>query len=766
MTQRTYSVPFRGGMDLVTPAKSVNPGRVLVSKNYEPRDEGGYRRILGYERFDGLPSPTEASYWILQYDGGTGAELFAENIITGGTSGATAEILSIDLDSGAWSNNAAGEMRLFNLTGTFVDNEALTLSGTRCLANGITGQRSATTNALDETYHRAAIEARRADISIVPGGDEINGVWIYNGDTYAVRDNIGAVTLTGTGIDFTSPDTIGDTGSGMGIFTAGDRIIISGSTGNSVEWDVDTAVAGALTVSRSDERTVTTEAAGPSVTISKLDHAELWKSSSSGWTEVDLGSYLDFSTGTAEFTEGSTVTGSPSAATAVIVGVGVTSGSWNGGDAAGRLYVKTVTGTFTASDTLADDGTTPGVGNCDSAAVAVELPRGGKYDFQNYNFFGSSGSIAMWGCNGVGRAFRVSTAGFAHVHITGLTNVTDTPEHLEAHKKHLFLSIGSSLQHSSTGFPMVWSAITGATELATGGPIVSIENQTGDILGIFNRNRTYLLYGDDVENWDMVNYSLEKGAIEWTVQDLGHSIYHDDRGIHTLKSTDAYGDMKAAAISTKVDPFVQEAKSKIVDSVRIKSTDQYRVFYNDNSGLLVRMEGNQNHFMPFTWDHRVYSICAEEDSTGLERVFFGSNDGYVYEAEKGESFDGELIEYNLRTVFCHCGSPRQEKRFHKVTIEIDCADLIGLSYSPDFSYGSTGQPDAYTAQAQVATGGLWGVDLWSNFIWDGALLGEAQAHISGVGINIGMLMQGSSNYERVHVIEGLTYNYSPRGVKR
>jgi len=766
--QKTFSFALKGGLDLVTPAAIIDPGKVIGAKNYEPDDEGGYRRLFGYERFDGLPSPSAAFYNILNFDAGSGAAIVITNIVTGDTSGATSEVLSVTLSSGAWGVDAVGFLVVFNLLGTYEDNEDLSVSASvRAVMDGISLKRGSDVDADDETNQRAAIEATRDDIGEVPGADDINGAWLYNGRVYAFRDDVGTNSLTGTGISFTAPATIADTGAGLGIFSIGQRILISGSVDNSREWTVDTVSASTMTVSRTDDVFIVTEASGPSVTIGQVDQAKMWESSAAGWVQVALGNFIDFTAGSAEFLEGETVTGGSSGANATIVGIGVTSGSFTASTAAGRLYIGTVSSGPFQGETITS---AVGSATCSGAETALTLPRGGKYEFQNYNFFGNLQTLSMWGVNQIGRGFRWNTVtGFTHVHITGLTNVTDVPEHLEAHKKHLFFSIGSSVQHSSVGFPMVWNAITGAAEIATGDRVVAMENQPGDILGIFNRNRTYLLYGDDIDNWDLVNYSLERGAIEWTVQDMGWSVYHDDRGIHTIRSTDAYGDLSQDSISTLIDPLIQEAKSLIVDSVRIKSKDQYRVFYSNKTGVLVRFDTrNRRAFMPFELNHEIKSICAEEDSNGIERVFFGSTDGFVYEAEKGESFDGEDIQHFLRFAFAHCKSPRQEKRFHKVTLQIDGPDNPGLIYAPEYDYGGPGIPSSPGQNASSVTtdGGIWGTDFWGDFVWDGALVGESEAYIQGVGINISLLLQASTNYERTHTVQGCTYNYSMRSLRR
>lgn len=697
MAQRTFSFPMLGGLDITTPAATIKPGFVISAKNYEPGDEGGYRRMAGYERFDGRPSPSEASYWILRFDAGTGTEPTPGNTIDGATSGASATLHLVVTESGTWGVDAAGYLVLFEKTGNFQDNESLEVSATGFATSSTADiERAAPTDALDKQYVIAAQAARRALIAAVPGSGPVRGVWLYNGVVYAFRDNVGA--------------------------TAG------------------------------------------------VMHA----SSAAGWTTVPLGDYIDFSAGTAEFLEGETVTASPSGATGVVVAVGVTSGSWSGNDAAGRLYIKSISGTFTASDTLSSAS---GAANCDSAQTAVALPPGGKYEFRNYNFGGATATYYMWGVNGVGRGLRFDGTDFAHVHVTGLSDANDKPEHLHAHKKQLFFSFGASLQHSSVGLPMVWNAVFGANELATGDVITNLKDQPGDILGVFNRNRTYLLYGDDVNNWDLVNFSLERGAIEWSAQDLGWSFYADDRGVQNLAQTDAFGDLKMGAISERVDPLYQRQKKNIVDSVRIKTKNQYRLFFSDNAGLLMRWDNDPTHrigprytFMPFEYSHKVESIVAEEDVDGFERVFFGSDNGFVYEAEKGESFDGGIIDYFLRLAFCHCQSPRQKKRFHKATIQVDAPDVPDLQFSPEYSYGAPDQPPPSVFGFPEGTlnvgGGIWGTDFWGDFIWGGQLVGEAQAYIDGQGINVSLLVKGQSSYERQHTLQSLTYNFSMRGLKR
>jgi hypothetical protein len=79
------------------------------------------------------------------------------------------------------------------------------------------------------------------------------------------RDGAGGILL-GTTISFTSANTIADSGNGLALFNVGATIRIRGSARNSRTFDVVTSAAGSLTVRPA---VVTTESAGPSITISR-----------------------------------------------------------------------------------------------------------------------------------------------------------------------------------------------------------------------------------------------------------------------------------------------------------------------------------------------------------------------------------------------------------------------------------------------------------------------------------------------------------------
>lgn len=170
--------PLGGGLDLVTQAIALNPGKVIDAQNYEPDIGGGYRRIDGYERYDGQKSPTSADYWVLPV-ALTGSVAVGATV-NGVTSSATGVVLSV----------SSAYLVLGRVTGSFLSSESLTVSsvsvGTSAGVIQINGSSSASLHA---DYKLLAANDLRSLIQVVPGSGKITGVWVYNDVLYAFRNN-------------------------------------------------------------------------------------------------------------------------------------------------------------------------------------------------------------------------------------------------------------------------------------------------------------------------------------------------------------------------------------------------------------------------------------------------------------------------------------------------------------------------------------------------------------------------------------------------
>jgi hypothetical protein len=689
MAQSVSTILLRGGLNLTTPAIAIPPGMCIAALNYEP-EVRGYRRRPGYERFDGQPKPSEADYWVFDFDAGD-TEVTAGQTVTGATSGATGTAL-IDgvLSSGTYAgSDAVGYLVLYNVTGTFQDDENLQVSAaTVCVADGAGNINGALTDANATTWSRATIEAVRSDIAAVPGSGAVRGVWAFGGAVWAIRDNAGA--------------------------TAG----------------------------------------------------VLHKSTTAGWVAQDLGHKIDFTTGTAAYAEGETLT--KGGVTSTIRRVVLVSGTWAGGDAAGYLTISGISGgSYTSGIATSASGSATLTG----AEVAYALPVGGRYSFQNHNFYGAGTNPRMYATGGVGKAFEWDGTYFTEIR-SGLSDALDLPTRIAEYSNHLFLLYSSgSVTHSGIGDPLSYTALSGAGEFTFGAEPTDVISSASTAMVIFGRNRVSYLTGNDATDFVMVQIAEDAGAIAWTAQIVGSPVYCDEAGIRRMTTTQAFGNWRMGTMSALVDPFIAGKRASgiaPVGALRNRAKDQYKLYYSDGTGLVLYMGRKDPEIMPFELPFTM-SCCSvgSTSDAGEEIVLAGSSDGYVYQLDTGTSDDGAEIGAYVLLPFNSVGTPSQRKRFHKATLEVDAGPDTTLALTAEYGYGSSDQPQSLEQSFSITGGGaLWGQGTWNVMYWDAPVQGLAEAYLEGVGRNCAIGILSDATYETPHTLSSITFNFTYRGLIR
>ncbi len=501
--------------------------------------------------------------------------------------------------------------------------------------------------------------------------------------------------------------------------------------------------------------------------------ARMYRHSTSGWTQVDLGEEMDFTSGgTYVVSEGDTITGQTSASTAIVRRVVLTSGSWSGGDAAGRFILASVSGAFTAGELL-DVGANANVATATADATAITLLPDGTFEFFNSNFADSTGAERMYGVDGVNRGWEFDGTTFVPIN-TGMT--VDAPEHVVVHRQHLFFSFGSSLQHSGIGDPYSFTILSGAAEIATDGQITGFMREPGSegnaTLGVYTRNRIHILYGTDAASWDLVNYRDEVGAYARTIQQLSYTLYLDDRGVTNLRTVQAFGNFQHATLTVDIQRFINEKRLLATNSCIVRDKNQYRLFFTDNSGLYITFDGRKIVApMPVMLDHQVTCMCSLEASSGLEEIYFGSTDGYVYQMERGTSFDGAAITAFFTTHFTNEQIRVLKTFLNGVTIEAVGTGYaeIDFTYELDYADPETPQPAVQNQVVEFSPGVNWddpGVT-WDTLFWDGrTLLPTSGMELRGTAENISFTIRKTSDSYPPVRMTGIHYYSTERRVIR
>lgn len=667
-----------GGLDTMTPPYERAPGLVLSAQNVEANITGGYTTTEGYERYDGRPAPSAATYKVIS------ASIYGTanigDTITGLTSGATGVIIAIpaiDVD---------GSFVLTKITGAFVTGEYLQIAAVT-VATSTSVPRPATTPLLHAQYLNLAADVYRADIVAPSGTGKILGGFYFNDINYCFRNNAG-----------------------------------------------NTA-------------------------------AGLWKSSGTGWTAVTLFNEVSFTLGgVTQPAEAATLT--QGANTALIKRVVLQSGSWAAGTAAGRLIVSTP-----APGAFAAGAATVGAINLtlSGAQTAITLLPSGRYETVAENFGGSVNTRRIYGCDGVNRGFEFDGTVFVPI-ATGMT--ADTPNHVFAHKKQLFFSFGASVQHAAPGTPYIWSAILGATELAMGDTVTGFSGQAGSTAGgalaIFTRNRLSILYGSGVSDWNLVPYRDELGAWAYTVQDVGYTMFLDDRGITDIQTSQNFGNFAHNALTEKIHALMASYKTLAVSSSISREKNQYRLFFTNKRAFYVTVAGRKViGIMPQLFPIIVRCTWTAETNAGEEVMFFGSDDGQVYQMDKGTSFDGAEIEFSFVLPYNFFGSPRVDKSYFDATIETAGDGYTGFNFGYSLGYGLTDIPQP-GSQFSVAsfTSVQWDTFVWDSFYWDGDTLFPSVLTMDGMAENVSLAIRGSSDYYSPLKLTAAIVHYAVRRTLR
>ena len=152
---------------------------------------------------------------------------------------------------------------------------------------------------------------------------------------------------------------------------------------------------------------------------------------------------------------------------------------------------------------------------------------------------------------------------------------------------------------------------------------------------------------------------------------------------------------------------------------------------------------------------RVYQICLDIYEKRFNLYIFTvchvvitiSNDGFVYQMEKGTSFDGGNIEAYITTHYIHSNSTRRKKRYKNCTLEVSGSGYAEFNFSSEIGYSSSSisQPSAVSEVADFSPG-VWDTGAWDTGFWDGVVIQPSVFKLSGSAENISLLIRSNSDY--------------------
>ena len=486
----------------------------------------------------------------------------------------------------------------------------------------------------------------------------------------------------------------------------------------------------------------------------------LYMATSGGWVNVPYFYEVPFNTGAGTISDGQVVT--QGANTATIKRVVISSGDLQAGTAAGYLVITApAPGAFAAGAATTPGGTLAMTGASAQITRAIQ----GRYETVVDNFGGQLATRRVYGVDGVGLAFEFD--GTVLVPIRSAVS-PDTPKHVAVFKNHLFLAFAGSVLHSGLGKPYDFTAIAGASEIAFGdnltGLTVSRGEQQGGAMVVYGRNSTNLLYGTSAADWQRVAYGEGSGCIRYSAQYLTEPYVLDDRGVLTLRTSLNYGNFDQATLTANIQSFIVDKRTRVAASLVDRGKSQYRLLFDDGSGLfLTILNGKYLGAMPVQFSHPAFVANNAETSSGDEVSFFGGADGFVYQLERGNSFDGEPLVGNFTLAYYASKSPRMLKQYRHATLEITGQGYAEIAFGYSLGYGSSEYPQAGASSfASAFAPSLWDAFTWDQFFWDGRTLIPTETELRGSAENIAIAVSCGTNYVAPFTINSIILHFSPR----
>lgn len=597
------------GLDTITHPTLAEAGTLLDCLNYEMAGGSGYRRIEGFERYDGWFSGDIADYYIVPVSITDVA--IESTLVPGATLWSNNLVLGIVAN---YYNDPAGQIG--TLYYVPANNEApLIKNGTlfdtdrtlaRASTTAVAVKGSATVSSpfyLDNIRSYSSTLRNLVQAQTTP----VAGLHWFRNNLIMALD---CPVFNYTDADSVSRDKI-KVGSIVQYQTTAYRVVARVVTGNSVKIHVEpvlTGLASSAFRSLSESLNVvlhTPTITGLTLTYNNSDYAYLVAANTPLTSKAGRGNTYMIRSVTLQFTGGVAAAASDMVVGGFI-GVGdtvtskkaqgmvrhieITSGSFAANNAAGYvevIFLDPATGThtdnrdyITTTDDIINTSMTTKYADISNVTWSV-IPgtntlrtAGTRYQWITANFFGQEDTTEAFGATGAGRAFWAQAysppvittppAGaialndsyyysWGNIYTDRLSSVADKPKYVAFHGFSLAFAVFGSVIRSVAGQPKLFDGALGATETATGDDITGLLEAQDDTLIVLGRRAIRRITGTTSNTISLKNIAPGAGAFDYSGVIVGSMpVFTGPAGITSLVQAMTYGDFAGERITDSV----------------------------------------------------------------------------------------------------------------------------------------------------------------------------------------------------------------------
>lgn len=730
--RQTFPIQFSGG--LITNMSPLQqgmqmPGSARILRNFEPSIEGGYKRILGYDKYDldiippyGIPVVHGASQ--------TGTSLALANIRQTPETGDKFKLVhgTANINGTSTIATANGPTALVNGAVT-ADNTIIVdtvASGTIAQGQTVTGVGIPSNITVSSVTAGATGNFTVVLNSNVTVADNLALQFTFKTTTFAIDGITGTIQtgmeIVGTGIPrgttvqaFSSPNiTIG---------SAADTLSLVLTDDTALEFKTEYTIGASVTFDDDDNRA--TVDVSPTLVASPANGDDVeFTSTTTNHLTIGCGVFLDsvivarnesliktsgtgFSLVNVPVYGTVLVNGASQTGSSLIVD-GLTSTPQLGDifKIAGVDLIYTVTATPTVTSGGATIAINPALDSspADNAAItflSTSRENGGKTRFSRYNYTGTEKIAIVDGIN-VPALYNGSQ----------FTALNDAPtdvigaEFVVNFKSHLIFGKSNILTFTAPFTDTDFTAANGSGTISVGSAITGLIVFRQQLI-IFTESSIFQLTGNTLADFELQPVTTDIGCVDKdTIQEVGGDVmFLGPDGLRLLSATDRIGDFGLGVVSKTIQKEVTDfiTANTSFTSVVIRNKSQYRILgYNNNIGqanaqgiLGTQMAGQGGEGMSWADLRGIRAYVADSRFfQNTETIVFANDDGYLYQMEEGNSFDGSNIQTTFATPYMPINDPRIRKTFYKMFLYTDPQGSVSfdVSLKLDFDQKNSVQP--------------------------------------------------------------------------
>ena len=466
--------------------------------------------------------------------------------------------------------------------------------------------------------------------------------------------------------------------------------------------------------------------------------------------------------------------------TTAMTGAGtLTVGSTAGFSSSGTIQINSEIFTYTGKSTGAFTGVTRATGGTTAANHAVTdvvsetwtvrdtgRTNAARYNFEKYNFDGSDKLIVVDQTNAP-TIFNTSLTA-SDVSQSSVAGA----KHVVAFKNHMFYSgMSSTPQEVVFSEPFDedgFDASDGAGSIKVDDTVVGLK-VFRDNLFIFCENRIFKMGGSSLSDFAIVPVTRNIGCINGfsILEFAGDLVFLGPDGLRTVAGTARIGDVELGTISANVQRLFRENldDADAFVSLVIPDKTQYRIFFSKATGTISATIGviavMKGQGFEFSTMKGIRPACADtviEDGDVV--VMHGGFDGFVYRQEKGNTFDGTLINAKYRSPDLSMGDPGVRKHMQRVNINYAPESTIDADLFVRYDYESSQatRPAAYPLDS-TNVAGTYGSSTYGSAVYGGPSQPIVRKAVEGSGFAVALRVEDGANATAPYTLKGFQLEF-------